>query len=250
MTGFHIGRTERRLSTMSTTTAYAWYTSWLPAIGMDSVKGVLQNRNHDGNFQSRLAVQTAAVREDNPDAPTTLEAGWLGNSERCTGVVDLTSYTGPKMLVRLGVAYNLSTGSNLGSADTHLELTYNNFGRIVTRKDLRLHTPDTANYYEPLTGFLPAVHVAKAKASLVITDASANLQTRLAWRAATIGPQSPGSWSTTWDTWHSSSGEFATGELTPSVSTDMFIQIGLQHSMTSGTHGVGLVHAVVAVRPT
>ena len=42
MTGFHIGRTERRLSTMSTTTAYAWYTSWLPAIGMDSVKGVLQ----------------------------------------------------------------------------------------------------------------------------------------------------------------------------------------------------------------
>lgn len=243
-----IGRTEQALSTVSTTMRYAWYSGWLPATGVDSIRSVLQARNLTGNFEAKLAYQVAAVREDNPSAPVAYGAYQSTNGAMCSGDVDISSDTTGAMLIRFGVGYDLSTGSSLGTADVHLELAYNSFGRIAARREVTVLTPDTSNYFEPLTPFLYAAHVAQVKAALIVSQSTANFQCRLAYRVATNVKEAPSSWSTTWDAWHTGDGEYNTGELAPSASMDMFLQIGLQHSMSSGTNGHAQVLAVVATR--
>jgi len=243
-----VGKTGRTLSTVSTTMAYEWLSDWTSAMSVDSVKAIVECRNLTGNFECKLAYQVAAIREDNPSAPVAVGAYQSTNGAMCTGSVNISSDTASAMLVRFGVGYDLSSGSSLGTADTFLEVAYNNFGRVMGRKELTVLAPDTANYFEPLTPFLHAQHVAKVKAALIVSQSSANFQCRLAYRIANLIREAPSAWSTTWDSWHAGDGEYNTGELTPSASMDMFLQVGLQYSMSSGSNGHAHVLATVATR--
>ena len=240
--GSRIPPTENTVYPLNTTAVYKWYTDWLPALALDKIKTNLKAKNVSGNHQCRVACQTAATRGDNPDSPTQLESSWMtGMNERCSGILDITANTNMAWLVRFGVAYNLTSGSTPGSADVGLEITYDTYGRLLGSPSFDLFAADTSNYYRILGPWMPAIHVDKVKAAIIVHNASTNFQCRLAVRTANTAIESPGAWTTTFDAWHSGAGEFNPGELSPSSSSDMYIQLGLQYAMSSGTNGIANV---------
>lgn len=74
--------TEKRLTAQSGEIAYEWFTPYLMGMGLDRVRGVLKNKGAGANFRSRLAMQVALVRTDNPDAPATVGTETLTGSGR------------------------------------------------------------------------------------------------------------------------------------------------------------------------
>jgi len=170
-----LGPYQARLAAISATVQYHWLTGWFPATGVDNIKGVLRNCAVDGNFQSRLVLQLATIRTDDPSAPVLLEASYLQDAgERCTGVLDISNSTASKYFMRLGIAYSVHTGSSIAAADVGLELAYNSCGEIIGATSLDLVTPGTNSLHTPITGWVPAMYAAKVKAIIIVTNAIGN----------------------------------------------------------------------------
>ncbi len=245
-----LGPYQSRLTAISSTVQYAWLTGWFPTIGVDKIKGVLRNRGVDGNFQSRMAMQLATIRTDDPTSIALLESNYMqGAGERCSGVLDISSDTANKFFMRLGVAYSVSSGTSPAAADVGLELAYDAYGQVVGSTSLDLLTPGTASRHVPITGWIPAIHADKVKAAIVVTNAVGTFRSQLAYRTATTSQQDTGSWSTNLEgSWHSGDGEFATGELSLSTGSVMWVQLGLEHSLASGSNGGAQVDTAVAIR--
>ena len=119
---------------------------------------------------------------------------------------------------------------------------------VIGRTEQALSTLSTTMRYAWYTGWLPAMGVDTIKSVLQARNLTGNVEAKLAYQVAPVREEAPSAWSTTWDAWHSGDGEYNTGELSPSTSMDMFLRIGLQHSMSSGTNGHAHVLAVVATR--
>lgn len=240
---------KRLLALSSSEVQYEWFTAWMPAIGLDEVQGVLKNKAVTGNFESRMAMQAAAIRTDNPDSPILLESSYTGSGERCSSVLAITSDLTSKYFVRFGVAYHLSSGSTLGQSDTSLEVAYNSCGKIVGGDVIQLFAPSTTSLYRAFTGWIPAIHAAKAKAALVVQNASANFRTQLAVRTATTSREVTSAWSSNLEgTWHSGNGEFNTGEVALSLGSAYWVQMGLEYQMSAGSNGEATASMSVSVR--
>lgn len=218
------------------------FTDWMSAMGLDKVKAVILIKALTGNFQAQLAVQTASVRTDNPDAWATLDT--MTNADRCTAVIDVTSNTASKAYARFGVAYNLSSGTTLGGADVGFQLSDVVCGDIVGSTTLQLMAVDTNPYFVPVTGWLPAMTIAKVKAGFTVTGSLNGFKYRLCYRAATISSNVV---AVAWGTanleagYTSGDGERNTGEITmPTgvgvtgrIDDKMFVQFGIEFTGTS-----------------
>jgi len=76
-----------------------------------------------------------------------------------------------------------------------------------------------------------------------------NFRQQLAYRTATTRLQQTSAWSTNFEgAWHTGNGEFPTGEITLSIGSAMWVQFGLEHSLSSGANGGAQVETSVAIR--
>ncbi len=117
---------QASLSTTTTANAIHWFTGWMLVVGLDKLKATIKNRSIIGTatFQTQLAMQTAAVRTDNPDTPLTLDSALQGAGERCSGVEDVAANTDDVFWVRFGVAYALQAGqSGFAQAEVAFQLS-------------------------------------------------------------------------------------------------------------------------------
>jgi hypothetical protein len=221
----------------------------MPATGLDTIIAVMLFSDLIGNFQGQIAIQTANVRPEMPNAPSLLGSVQSSTTPYCTGAISVASSTAGAMWVRFGVAYNLSSGSSLGSADVTLIVSDDRCGQVAGNATNTLHTTSTrTNTYVAVTGWIPAIMANKVKAALVATALQGPIQWRLAMRTATTAPELPNAWSTTFDTWRTTAAEICTGELSTSITGDMWVQFGIQYILSSGSFGNVIVAATVAVR--
>lgn len=237
---------QQHLVVTSTTVLYAWYTGWILCAGMKGARMVLKNKAVTGNFQSQPCIQLAAVRADNPGGASTKGALTTGAGEACTGALDLTSDTGDMFLIRFGVAYSLSSGSTAGQADVGLDVAYDQCGSLLGAYTLSLTTTTTTDAFTVLTGWVPATQASKIMAALVARSVTGNFQYRLCYRTAATSKDDPGAWSTTLHSWQGA-GESNTGELGLTLTGVMWVQIGIQYSLSSGsTLGQATISAAIA----
>jgi len=247
-------RSERLVTTV-TDIIYVPYVGWISALGVEKIKGALLRSaslvQGTGNHQFKLAIQVAKIRTDKPEPWKTVGPTWFDNNgEDCTQEQDISGDTDGALFVRFGIAHRLSAGTaSLGQTDCGLQVGYESCGGVIGGTTLALKTSTTEDCYSPVSGFLPAMTVDRIMASIVTTSSSGNFQCRLAYRTATASQSVPGAWSTTFDAWHAGDGEWNTGLLTPTLANDMWVQIGLQYALSSGTSpGQGTVSVLSAVR--
>lgn len=244
-----IGEDTRSLNATTADERYEWYTSWLSATGMDEIKTVLKLRNLNGNFQCKHAIQVAPVRTDKPDAPEALGSYVTTNSEACSGLYDLSGTINDQYFIRFGVMYNLSSGT-FGRGDVTYQCSYAQCGQVLGATSVQLETSSTTEKYQVLTGWLPAIMAKKVMLAVVCASRSGNIQWRAAYRTATTSPEIPSAWSTTFDAnGYRADGEFNTGEITPTVANEMWVQFGLQYNLSSGSAlGTAAFQVSTAVR--
>lgn len=236
----------QRCTTMSTTLGYWFHPRWQLAAGVDNLRPVLKNKNVIGNFTSQPCIQVASVREDDPGSITVLDS-LRGSGEWNPGSIPVSTQTGPVWLWRLGFAYALSSGSALGQADTSVEATWTTSGLQVGSKTLSLFAASTSNGFAEVTGWVPVQWAAKVKAALIARSLSGNFQYRICYRTADTSVDSPGAWSTTFDS-SRTGGEACTGDVTLTFTNETWVQFGIQYSLSGATPGGAIITASFAVR--
>jgi hypothetical protein len=121
-------------------------------------------------------------------------------------------------------------------------------GGVACTGSFSLQTQTTSDSFVPLSGWLSALDAEKVKLAVVCASLSGNFQWRICYRTAPTSTQEPGAWSTSFDAFRGA-GEVCTGELSPSVAADMYVQLGIQHSLSSGSAlGQATIHAVASAR--
>lgn len=228
------GLISHSLETVTTGKAVRWYTGWKHCVGMDSLKGVIRIRNVSGNFQAQPAYQLCDVRTDKPDAPIYLGA-LAGAGESCSGESNISADTVGKMFIRFGVAYALSSGSSLGTGDVSLQATTVACGSLIGASTQTLVAYSTGSTVLPITGFIPALNVAKWKLGVIVSGLTGNCQWRFVWRSATTSTEVPSAWTTTESYRNTNNVEVNTGEISTSVTSDMYVQGGIEVSLSSGS---------------
>jgi len=235
--------TEQHLVTTSTTVEYAWFTDWLPTEGVDYIRAVLKCVNATGNsFQWQLAVQYAAVRNDAPGSPATLQQAQTGSGEYQTGDVNVATSMAANRMFRLGVAYTTTAANQpVQQGDVSLEAAWMQLGTDLGTRSVAISALDTGTKYAVLTPWIPAIYMTKIKAAFSmnsITGATSNLRYQLAYQTAGATVQQPNAWvnaevNTGWTTPSLTYNERNTGEVALSTS-DMWFRLGVAYSMTSG----------------
>ena len=222
------------LETLTTSKAIRVYMEWMPCVGMDIVKGIIRIRNVTGNFQAQPFYQLCDVRTDKPDAPIYLGA-LSGAGESCSGESNISADTAGKMFIRFGVAYALSSGSTLGSGDVSLQITTVSCGNVQGAVTQTYFAYGTGSTVLPVTGFIPALGVAKWKIGVIVSGLTGNCQWRFVWRPATTSTEVPGAWTTTESYRNTNNVELNTGEISTSLTSEMYVQGGIEVSLSSGT---------------
>lgn len=228
------GPTQKTLVATSTTLQYEWMGGWELAIGVTALKAVIKRRTATA-FQAQFAIQTAPVRTDKPNAPVPLGTPTSGEGETCSTVIDLTSYTSGNFWIRVGVAYS-ATSATVGSCDVTFTGGLSRCGRSLGVQVFTLSTLSTTNAYQPITGWQPALDLEVIKAAIVTTGIIGNFRFRLAYRRATTSQEVPGAWSTDLTSEWSQNGEAALSDTPlPSVGAEMWVQIGIQYYLSTGS---------------
>jgi len=89
----------------------------------------------------------------------------------------------------------------------------------------------------------------KAKAMVIATSITGTLRWMITYRTATTSIESPGSWNTDLEAGYHSTGEVNTGQLTLTVGSAMWVQLGVQYwSSTNGTLAASTLGIAVGVR--
>lgn len=245
--GQSVPESQVHLLALSTTVVYEWLSPWIPCIGVDSVKAALRAHAVSGNFQVGLAIQTASVRTDSPDAPALLDnTTQVGEGEKCTGVVSIASTTAGKFFVRFGLGYSLSSGSTPGQADVSTSLVYTQCGQVLGSRSFALDTSTSSDGFALISGWVPALLAQKMKAVVICRSLTGNFEWKLAYRTATTSKENPSGW-TALDANYHGAGELDSGEVSLSLDSEMWVQFGLQYHSTSGA-GQAQVDCVVAIR--
>lgn len=243
---------QKHLVSTSTSYVYEWFTDWMPAIGLDTVRATIKHKAAAAAFQTKFAIQTANVRTNNPNAAATLETSpTAGAGERVAGDtpgnIDITNSTAGTLFVRFGVAYSLSS-AGIGDADVSMQLAYDACGRMIGSASAEVLAPDSGNSFLPVTGWMPAIHVSKFKAALVVTGSGSVFKTRMAVQTATTSVESPNAWTTDLDTWRTGDLEVNTGEITPSIGSHMWVRIGVLYIAYSGSNLRAQISCAVGIR--
>ena len=228
-----------------TTTVYIWFTGWVPAVGLDSVKALLFRKNTGTYVQSQVAYQTAATRPSEPDAPGVLGNAQTGNGAYCMSLTDISATTASKMYIRFGVALNLTQG-NPDKAEVGMQFCTVNYGTILSSKEFDLLAPDTTSLYVPVTDWFPSVMISKSKAVFNLMNPTATFRCRMAYQTAATRVESPSTWSSN-DGWKSTSGEVNTTEVT-ATSSDFWMRLGIEYQCSSGTNQSANVKVVTGIR--
>jgi hypothetical protein len=229
------GPIQHHLDAYSTTVAYFWFTSYFPCTGLDFLKAVWKARVVTGNFQCQPAVQLVSVRIDKPDSPAAVATTLVGAGETCTGVVNVSADTDDKLYMRCGIAYSLTSGTTMGSADVTLEVTYESCGSMVGVLNDQYYATSTTSVAKPISKFLSALAAQKIKLGVIVSGLTGNIQWRPVWRKATTSTETPGAWTTTASWRNTNNVEVNTGELDLSDASDMYVQVGIEVSLSSGS---------------
>jgi hypothetical protein len=248
--GQSLGPWSAQLTAVSTSEwQVEWMSPWMPSIGVDTLSAVIKNKAVQGGIQTRLVIQTAAVRTDVPDAPSLLEASWhSGAGEYSTGALSVSSHNGSKFFFRIGVAYQAVTNAP-GQANVWLDLCTVACGEVVGTTSRDLVSSGTTSRFAPLTRWIPAVLAQEVMAAMVVNGATGGFRCQLTWRSAATSRESPGSWATGFEgAWHSGDGEWNSGEKTPSPGTDMWVQLGVEYSLSSAGEGGASITFAIATR--
>lgn len=229
------GPIQKHLDTATTTVAVYFLTGWMPAVGLDLIKGVLRIRNVTGNFQAQPCYQLAAVRTDKPEAPVLL-GSLAGAGENCSGESDISADTIDMMYIRFGVGYALSSGSTLGGGDVTLDASMLACGRIVGTFTNTFPVMSSAgSVVYPIAGFLSALEVSAWKIGVIVSGLTGNAQWRFTSRTATTSKEAPNAWSTTESYRNTDNVEVNTGEITMSIGSHMYVQPGIEVILSSGS---------------
>lgn len=237
----------RTLIAVSGVVGYEWFTDWMLCVGIDTITTVLKNKAVSGNFRSQLAVQFAPVRVDNPDAPGVFGSPQTGAGERCDDGIDVGTPGAAKMFMRIGVAYDLSTGSTPARADVGFQASFNACGRIVGTLNQQLVATSVTNSFIATGPFIPAISAVKLRYAGVGSSLTGDFQWRPTYRTAATSPDSPGAWATSFGSWVTS-GDSNSGDLTPTLTGVMWVQPGVQFNLSNATPGQATVFALVAAK--
>lgn len=228
------GQIRKRLSTTSTTKQKVPFSDWILVSDRAKFTIVVVNTSGSGGVETQAFVQFAAVRPDAPDDVINKGSVVSGANSTCSGVLDLSTDGASKMWMRVGVTFGLAAGqSGLGEAEVILECAYDQCWEIVGAGTVALSVTGTGNQFAVATPALPTLNTEKVKAAFIVTGLTANFQSRLATRNGTTSKDELGGWSTTFDAWRGS-GEANTGVLSPTVGSDMWVQLGIQYALSSG----------------
>ena len=229
---------SRRLTCDSTVTQYAPLTGWMPCTGLDSVRAVIRNSAVTSSFQSRLAVQFASVRTDNPGDWIDMDQWLVGAGDLCTGDDSLPSQADTAFFVRFGVGYVRPSGSGTAGADVSVQLSFQACGNVVG--NARFHavvSGDDGPYYMPISDWFPLQHATSVRAAAVVSGVSGGtFNWRLTLQTATTEVEQAGAWSDSFQaTDYSGGGETNTGDVQISNTTDMWGRFGVRFGRSGGS---------------
>ena len=227
---------------------YHWTTGFMPAVGMTSVTNVLKSMSGGGTqaLKTRLAIQTAEVRTNDPDDPTTLGTERSGDGEWNSSEIDLTTPLEDKLYFRLGVAYKAAAvGDAWATVSSQVAIQCS--GKLLGSASKRLVAPDTSTYYEAITDWIPALMAAKVIGALSVKG-DADFRAGLAYQVADTSVGSPDSWADCSDT-AAGTEEWNTGELTITYSAtpEYWVRFGVRYTCNSGTNCQGDVAVTIGV---
>lgn len=238
---------SKRLVTVSTVQAFEWYTDWIPAAAITRIQSVLKSKGVSGNIAVQVAIQTASIRPDDPDSPSVVGSVLSGAGELSSSVADVTAPFSGKYFVRFGVAYGL-TGGTLAQGDVSLLLAYDMCGSVVGSQVLAFATSSNTDAFIPITTWIPSLSTEKVRAVVVATG-STSLQWKLSYRTAATSVEAPNGWQSNLEVSYHGLGSVNTGDLSPSLGSDMWIQFGIQYcSSSGGAMAFGNLTTTVSVR--
>lgn len=239
---------QRSLTALTATGSPAFepFTEWMPCTGLDDFRAVVKVKGVTGNFQAKPAYQLAGVRTDAPEDWVAAGSWSSGTEDEDTYTVTVTTTT--KFWIRFGIAY---ASSSSGTADCSIQVSFDVCGDVVGRWAGQLHAWSTTNVFQPVTGWIPALHAAKVKMALIATGADATFQYTPAFQTATYVPESPAAWNATWSVGpgnYTDDGENDTGEMVAAFGTVGWVRFGIAYKLTSGTIGQGFLSIATAIR--
>lgn len=204
-------------------------------------------------FQGQVVMQVAAVRTSSPGAPilkgsvqtTTTNTSFEYN----TGELNVLADTSGAMFVRFGVAYNFTAGQAQSQADVEIEVSGVQCGEVAGSGIWQLATTTVDDQFQAVTGFLPAILVAKVRAAAMCTSLSGNFRWRLAYRLAATSSEAPGAWAPLTDNNAPYvAGEVNTGDLAITVGSNMYVQLGILYDLSSAGTGQASIAIAIGVR--
>jgi hypothetical protein len=241
------------LSSPTATPFETWLTDWKLAIGVDTAWITQKVSNMSASaLKYQPILQTARVRTSKPNAPVNLDIARWTAIESCTGALDIHAATEGQMYFRVGVSHTINSGTTPAKADLAFQAVYNQCGKLAGSWSGHLESTSTTDVrVQPVTDWLPYAEAEKVMMALVIASMTGAIKFMVVWRTATTSKESPNNWILTPDkeaAWHTTNEETTTAQLTPGITTDMWIQFGLKYVLGSGTFGQADVSTATCVR--
>lgn len=253
--------TTRRLRATAAATSgapqYDFYTPWMPAIGVDNLRAMIRAKSASSNLSWAQCIETASIRTDNATSPQVITGYTSGVAEVSTGSFSITSYLGSPLACwfRLGIAHYNNNATGIAEGDVALQTSWFQSGRIVDGRRVMLYTTDTANKFQVLTRWIPAIHVAKVRAAIIVNGVSGavGLTVQLAQQGCPTNDANPGAWSAIAGTSNSiSSGvlEYNTGDISNGDAVNQWIRYGVLYASATSGQVNGILNSMIAVRGT
>jgi hypothetical protein len=210
---------------------------------LSSFDAVVKAKAVSGSFRCQVVVQYAAVRTDEPDSPSSVGSALTGAGEALVSSGDISGTTANKMWRRYGIKYDLTSGS-AATADVELQVVENTCGEVLTSWSGVLVASTSTRAFQEVGMWVPASLAKKIKAAVVVNSLSGNFQWCLTYRTATTSKDVPDAWTADWDTLRTAT-EVNTGELSPTLTGKMWVQIGIQYNLSGSTPGQAFVQIVL-----
>ena len=241
---------EQHLVATDTTHRFEWFTDWVPAIGVDSIRAVLKGTNTDSGLNYRVAYQMTPIRVDNPGSPSNVGATQTGSGGYCTATQGIT--TSGMRFIRFGVEF-WSGSSTVTQGDISLWVSWNCVGSPVSTTTIQVDADNVVDRIAILTPWIPRIYAAKVQAAIVGTGVTGlgTIRYELVAQTAPSSFENPSAWDTSIHSpqTFSSNTEYNTGDLTLTSSNDMWVRFGLAYGLSTGTdQTTAIITATVAVR--
>lgn len=240
------GRTSqpvtKRLHVSNLVEQFEPFSDWGPATGVDSARMVIKRKSVTSAGTAPVltikpAYRIALVRPDNPGAWTVIAGfSYTGAGENLAAGIDASAFTAGQAWIQWGISYTLSGDAPTDAqADVEVTISLTSCGSSVGTRTQELTTFNTtANTFGAITGWIPAIDVAKVVAFFIITNIQNNFRCQLCYRTAETNIQSTSAWGLLESTnYRTTNDETSTTELTMSLSSVMYVQFGIAYGQSS-----------------